>query len=501
MVQGKVYRGAELKKYIDASGILLHKNRDCLESVTGYLRGREKRVLALCGAKGTGKTTLICRAIENLGDYEESVLIAGVADPEMTGLEEVLSDKKSRYIFIDEVTSRMPDLLKDAVSEGRRVVLTCERAEVLYAEGIGTDILNVLPTDYIPFREYRRLVQREPELSQTVGKTDGLLKDYLRFKGKMWDLEVHCAHRADGGDGTGEKAQESAVGGLGEKAVESATERPGEKAVESATERPGEEAVESATGGTDETAWEENDEMTRELFENAVLEPFTGQNWNALLALAEDCGADTQKLETNVEFGEKIFKAGDAHREKYVPKLRAETGIGTGTYDVTQPGIRFRHLENMADRFLSEEEFQDFSPEDMEWLRRLLLARISAVLQEKVILFDLSRDPAVSGQTMISSYQSDGGELFDLVLVHKRTRRIVVMQIRYTSKREESVAKYLTDISLRRELEDYFGGKIAGRYILYNGRPGTAYGVRYAGCEEFLARGAVFGEVLGRLLG
>lgn len=477
MVQDKVYTGAELKKYIDASGASLYKNRDCLESVIGYLRGREKRILALCGAEGTGKTTLICQAIENLGNYEECVLISGIADPEVTGLGEVLSDEKLRYIFIDDVANGMTDLLKDAVSEGRRVVLACERAEELYAEGIGTDLLNVLPMDYIPFREYRRLAQGDPELSQKAGKTDISLKAYLRFNGKLSDLEVLGGDRAGSADGSGQKAVKKVTGGTDERTIE------------------------SAAGGTGETAQKEIDEMTRELFENAVLAPFAGQNWNALLALAEDCGADTQKLETDVEFGEKIFKAADAHREKCAPKPRTEAGIGTGTYDVAQPGIRFRQLENMADKFLSEEEFQDFSPEDKKWLRELLLARISAVLQEKVILSDLSRDPAVSGQTMISSYQSDGGELFDLVLVHKRTRRIVVMQIRHTAKREESTAKYLTDISLRRELEDYFGGKIASRYILYNGRPGTAFGVRYAGCEEFLARGAVFGEVLGRLLG
>lgn len=489
MVQDKVYTGAELKKYIDASGASLYKNRDCLESVIGYLRGREKRILALCGAEGTGKTILICQAIENLGNYEESALIAGIADPEVTGLGEALSDEKLRYIFIDEVTNGMTDLLKDAVSEGRRVVLACERAEKLYAEGIGTDLLNVLPMDYIPFREYRRLAQGDPELSQTAGKADISLKAYLRFNGKLSDLEVLGGDWAGSADGSDKKAVKKATGGTDERTIESAAGGTDER------------TIESAAGGMDETAQKEIDEMTRELFENAVLAPFAGQNWNALLALAEDCGADTQKLETDVEFGEKIFKAADAHREKCAPKPRTEAGIGTGIYDVAQPGIRFRQLENMADKFLSEEEFQDFSPEDKKWLRELLLARISAVLQEKVILSDLSRDPAVSGQTMISSYQSDGGELFDLVLVHKRTRRIVVMQIRHTAKREESTAKYLTDISLRRELEDYFGGKIAGRYILYNGRPGTAFGVRYAGCEEFLARGAVFGEVLGRLLG
>ena len=118
-----------------------------------------------------------------------------------------------------------------------------------------------------------------------------------------------------------------------------------------------------------------------------------------------------------------------------------------------------------------------------------------------VLVTDLLKDMTVSGANVIAKYRSDGGEVFDIVLINKRNRRCVAIQVAGTDQKEENQARNLTDKTVCRELQEYFGGRLVGRYVFYYGSGGRAFKVQYVNCTEFLSRGAVFWNMMEKLEG
>ena len=373
-----VYTGAALRKYIEAGGYCTCKKRDCLEAVGDYLRGREKRVLGLCGLSGTGRTTLIYQAIATLGLYEDAICIVCSPEDSMEDFRQFLLGVDCHYIFIDDV-DKVSDfqencgfLAEEFTQSGKKVVLCGGDGDelILVKDGALLDRLHLIRTSYVSFREYQR------------------------FYGAS--LEEYFAYQSRG-------------------------------------------------------AWEQIQKIADKY------------------ATGEDAVPD---MSVFLGTGGKILKAMDVLAE--IP----ENGRSYHT-TFTQPGLIGTVGPTSAydETEMREERLKD------------------------IIVTDLLKDPVVSGSNVIAKYRSDGGEVFDIVLINKKNRRCVAIQVADTDRRAENQARDLTDKAVCKELKEYFGGSLVGRYVFYHGAAGRAFKVQYVNCMEFLNRGTVFREIMDKLEG
>lgn len=112
-----IYTGEKLRKLVKSSGVLNLKHRDFVKQVEIYCSNiKEKRLLAISGLRGTGKTTGILQSIEVLQKYEKTAFIIIDESCEIN-ISEILNILQSlieiKYFFIDEST-RIRNIIKDS---------------------------------------------------------------------------------------------------------------------------------------------------------------------------------------------------------------------------------------------------------------------------------------------------------------------------------------------------------------------------------------------------
>ena len=394
MPHNAVLAGDALSAYIAGSGVSVLKKRDCLEEIQDYLRGREKRMLGLCGIHKTGRTTLLYQAIETLGQYEESILIICSPEDSAEGIRQMLCEADNRYIFVDDM-GKVPDFaeLCDFFAEkllpsGKKIILTGGDGDELVSlkENLLFDRMRLIKTSYVSFREYQRFF-------------GGSLEDYYGFRSEL--------------------AQDY-IRRIADKCAAGQQDNMGE------------------------------------------------QEWSVYLGLSG-----------------KILKTMDVLAE--IP----ENGRSYHT-TFTQPGLIGVDGDNVNN---STEIGRAVDAGHADGYKEF------AEIQKDVIVTDLLKDRTVSGANVIAKYRSDGGEVFDIVLIHKKSRRCVAIQVENTDQREEKQARNLTDKIVCKELQEYFGGRLVGRYVFYYGSTGRAFRVQYVNCAEFLNRSAVFWNIMEKLEG
>lgn len=382
-LHSKVFTGDTLKEYIADSGVSALKKRDSLESVGDYLRGREKRVLGLCGLHRTGRTTLLYQAIDLLGAYDDTLLLIGSTEDLAEEIRQLFTQSACHYFFVDDM-DKIPDFVQNCAfladeltQSGKKVVVSGGDGDelILLKEGALLDRLHLIRTSYVSFREYQRFYGAS-------------LEEYFGYQSEL----------------SREKIQKIA---------------------------------------------------------DKYLDP----------------GDDRSEMSVFLGKTGKILKAMDVLAE--IP----ENGRSYHT-TFTQPG-----LIEMPD------ETPD--PADEEGGEQ----QMQAERLKDVLVTDLLKDRTVSGANVIAKYRSDGGEVFDIVLINKRNRRCVAIQVAGTDQKEENQARNLTDKTVCRELQEYFGGRLVGRYVFYYGPGGRAFKVQYVNCTEFLSRGAAFWNMMEKLEG
>lgn len=373
-----IFTGDALRTYIADSGVSVLKKRDSLESVEDYLRGREKRVLGLCGLRRTGRTTLLYQAIDALGLYEDSLLLIGSSEDSGEDVRQLLIHSGCHYIFVDDM-DKISDFVQNCgfladelTQSGKKVVLSGGDGDemILLKEGALSGKLHLIRTSYVSFREYQRFYGAS-------------LDGYFEYQSEL----------------SREKIQK-----IADKYADTSDDIP----------------------------------------EVSVFLGKTGKILKAMDVLAE------------------IPENGRSYHTTF-----------------TQPGLI------MAAAVSKEEDRAEMR------LDRL----------KDILMTDLLKDFTVSGANVIAKYRSDGGEVFDIVLINKRNRRCVVIQVADTDEKEESQVRNLTDKIVCRELQEYFGGRLVGRYVFYYGPGGRAFRVQYVNCIEFLSRGAAFRNMMEKLEG
>lgn len=128
------YTSNKLKKYVESSGVTRLNQRDFVTGILEYCNSNENRVLIISGLRGTGKTTGILQAINEIDDYTKTVFINIDQTAEMNCLDLrnliITKYKDKKYIFIDEIT-RVKDIINNSAfladnlcMSGKKVIIS-----------------------------------------------------------------------------------------------------------------------------------------------------------------------------------------------------------------------------------------------------------------------------------------------------------------------------------------------------------------------------------------
>ena len=148
-----------------------YNKRDLYNDVMRFIYDRQSiKVLALCGLRRTGKTTILRQAaLTLLEDNKKVAVIDFTASQDAMDFRTVLSglrDDGYDYVFIDEATAS-PDFINissvlsdDYAASGMKLVLsgTDSLSFVLASKNELYDRCIILKTSYIPYREFERVL-------------------------------------------------------------------------------------------------------------------------------------------------------------------------------------------------------------------------------------------------------------------------------------------------------------------------------------------------------
>lgn len=174
--------GKTLEDYCSAFLTGIDKRRDFVSAILEYISSPEsnRRVLAISGLKGTGKTTGVFQAIQNISNYNNTLLISVEDDVDISVLKEVIIKNLTwvGYIFVDEVTrvkgliSGSAFLADTACGCGKKVVISGTDSLALVGADNASLYHGVITKNvtYISFEEAKRT-------------TNQSLKEYIELGG------------------------------------------------------------------------------------------------------------------------------------------------------------------------------------------------------------------------------------------------------------------------------------------------------------------------------
>lgn len=192
-----IYTGERLRKLVQSSGVLNLKHRDFIKQIEIYcMNTNEKRLLAISGLRGTGKTTGILQSIEVIQKYESTAFIVIDSEISVLALTKLLQNlKKIKYIFIDEST-RIRNLIKDSGTlydnftlNGKKIILSgTDSLSLVKAKSAGLyhRVININVT-HISYAEAKRTLNQSIQDYIKIGglykndaiKTKEGLKEYI----------------------------------------------------------------------------------------------------------------------------------------------------------------------------------------------------------------------------------------------------------------------------------------------------------------------------------
>lgn len=152
------------------------KRRHCWHELMDYLRKpNDGRICGIGGLIETGKTTMMSQAIQEIGQFDNCLLIECGQEDNLQEIRDALNLHSScKYIFIDDFAKINGiggcSVLADRYAyEGRKIVVTSD--ELMLFQLLQADILldrmHLIDTTYISFSEFHELA-------------DAGLKEYIR---------------------------------------------------------------------------------------------------------------------------------------------------------------------------------------------------------------------------------------------------------------------------------------------------------------------------------
>ncbi|MBQ8160376.1 MAG: ATP-binding protein [Clostridia bacterium] len=461
--------GRVLKNLVRPAAAL--ERRDGYRTLKNYVTcDSDGRVLILCGFPGTGKTTLICQAIADLGpdDFDRTALVRIRAYNEMDDVIESmrwLQRNDYSIVFLDDITlthgfANGASILSDICAcSGMKVILSgddplefqlCERDE-LYDRCI------MLHMTTLPYREWERVLG-----------THGIDAYIL---GDKWL----------GGESMGADAYVAAATDSMRHALE---QYRFDGHLHHLKEIREEGRLYPAIRGVLE---ETNGRFAFDVLSRfATQRPKGGDQFGACLrdALArwERSRQETEVTEEQRREIRECLDLVDLTVDIPTEFLPASNRKQSRTV-VSRPGLRYARAEEMICRLLEDKPFRRFSDEEREEMCAAMLQAVSARLMEDIAL--LETQTARNMEKVIRLQFAEGGE-FDMVVVDQARIECEVYTIRYAA---EPLPRHLRHLEDQKNLDEaaFRYGRIRRRALIYLGESRWHQSsIEYLNVEEYL---------------
>jgi hypothetical protein len=172
----------KLKEFVGKKLAGIDKNRYCYPELKEYLKGNNgDRLCCICGLLKTGKTTLMCQAIDDFLNYDGCLFVICEDGDLMQDLHRTLKEHRAyTYVFIDEITKISNFINTSSMISnyhkclGREIVISgTDSLSFLFASSDSLfDRLRYIHTTYISFDEYNYLSGKD-------------FDEYLRYGGTL----------------------------------------------------------------------------------------------------------------------------------------------------------------------------------------------------------------------------------------------------------------------------------------------------------------------------
>ena len=494
-------RGELLRSFIEP--IMDFQHRDCFRVVEDYLEHRNLgKVFILYGLRRTGKTTLIKQAIASLAqqDFEKTAFIQVKQGDTLGSVNydlKWLLENGYKNVFIDEVTFA-EDFIEGAAllsdiyaASGMKVILSgtdslgfiLSESEELYDRCI------MLHTTFIPYREF-----------ESVLGISGI-DEYIRYGGTM-----------------------SLGGRHYNEAVTFKTKASTDEYIDSAIAKNIQHSLRFYQDGGHFRHLAElydKNELTNAI--NRVVEDINHRFTIEVLTkdfVSHDLGISKRNLRKDRENpidildridqealtnglknamdilnkNEQSVQITDTHRieiKEYLDLLDLTVDIPTEFITVrnekkyrtaiAQPGMRYSQAEALVRQLLLDEEFQNISIADRNYVLERILNEIKGRMMEDIILLETMM---ANPDKEVFRLQFAVGE-FDMVIADPARATCEIYEIKHSTEMIPEQYKNLAD-SEKCESTEFRFGRITRKAVIYRGENRNDGDVYYLNVEDYL---------------
>lgn len=493
--------GESLRDYSKA--VIGYKKRTCYEKLHEFVFGDSfDKVMILYGLRRTGKTTMIRQILADMND-EDIRKAAFVQITAKNNLVEINKDLKYlesrgyRYIFIDEATL-MEDFIEGAALFSD-VFATCGMKIVLAGkDSLGFvfteneqmyDRCIMIHTTFISYKEF-----------ETILGIKGI-DEYIRYGGTM--------------SLSGQKYHENSP---------FANKKNTDAYVDSAIARNIQHSLrcyqyeghfrnlqelydkQELTGAINRVVEDVNhrftfEVLTRDFYSHDLkvsVSNLRSDRMNPTDILDRvDIVSITERLRNLLEIRnrtEQTVKIENAHRmeiKEYlemldliqdIPVVFLPSGeIKESRTLISQPGMRYAQAEALIKSLLLDEQFQDLSIQERNYVTERIMSEIKGRMMEDIVLLETKIANPKKEVFMIKFARGE----FDMVIFDPQTSSCEIFEIKHSMEAVSQQYRHLIDEKKCNDTQHRYG-TITGKYVLYRGNSQIVDGVQYVNVEEYL---------------
>ena len=475
-----------------AEGCAGMERRECYGILDAYLRNDEPKVCVLYGLRYTGKSTMMCQAMLDMGD-EELARTAFIRADSRYDVRDVeldisrLAEMGYRTVFIDEATKLRDfhlccsSMFYNEVRSGMRIVMSgtdslgfwMAEDDELYGEAV------MVHTTVIPYREHSWLIGTDDiddyiELGGTLRKgmldvERAVLRDEIPFGSEESSRRYSTLAIARNIQNSLERIPTSPLwGALYDLYRSKELTNVINRVVEDFNHRFLEEAIERDVSSNDS-----EDVDSAEMY-GVVMEALGILNRrDATQPVSQNV---LSVLRSYLEALE-VLEIGSEYRHEGGTWVRGERNL------MIQPGMRFCQAKVLVEAVLQDPTFGSLSDAVRSEAVSRILDSVRGRIMGEIVLSETAR--ALGPGFSVSRLMFDKGEI-DMIVRCDATDSCIICEVRHSLYRTAHQRRHLVDPVKCGAVERRFG-RISDRVVIYRGEDTVEDGVTYLNVERYLS--------------
>lgn len=467
------------------------ERRECYGILDAYLKNDEPKVCVLYGLRYTGKSTMMCQAMLDMGDKElaRTAFIRADSRYDVRDVEldiSRLAEMGYRTVFIDEATKLRDfhlccsSMFYNEVRSGMRIVMSgtdslgfwMAEDDELYGEAV------MVHTTVIPYREHSRLIGTDDiddyiELGGTLRKgmldvERAVLRDEIPFGSEESSRRYSTLAIARNIQNSLERIPTSPLWGVlydlyRSKELTNVINR----VVEDFNHRFLEEVIERDFSSND------SDDVDSVEMYGVVMEALGILNRrDATQPVSQNV---LSVLRSYLEALE-VLEIGSEYRYEGGTWVRGERNL------MIQPGMRFCQAKVLVEAVLQDPTFGSLSDAVRSEAVSRILDSVRGRIMEEIVLSETAR--ALGPGFSVSRLMFDKGEI-DMMVRCDATDTCIICEVKHSLYRTAHQRRHLVDPVKCGAVEGRFG-RISDRVVIYRGEGTVEDGVTYLNVETYL---------------